>query len=181
MIVHYLWASQRFYHMDRRKFFKNGSLFTIGTAVLNPFQGSANVLDFETINKNKKAKNIILLVSDGMSTGTLNMADLFLNRKYGKGSNWIQLYKDNRVSRALMDTASASSIVTDSAAASSSWGGGFRVNNGSLNVGPDGKPHLPIWQKFKKTGKMAGCVTTVPITHATPAGFCVNSKSRNSH
>jgi alkaline phosphatase len=27
---------------------------------------------------------------------------------------------------------------------------------------------------------MAGCVTTVPITHATPAGFCVNSKSRNS-
>ncbi len=180
MIVHYLWASQRFYHMDRRKFFKNGSLFTIGTAVLNPFQGNANVLDFETINKNKKAKNIILLVSDGMSTGTLNMADLFLNRKYGKGSNWIQLYKDNRVSRALMDTASASSIVTDSAAASSSWGGGFRVNNGSLNVGPDGKPHLPIWQKFKKTGKMAGCVTTVPITHATPAGFCVNSKSRNS-
>jgi len=166
--------------MDRRKFFKNGSLFTIGTAVLNPFQGSANVLDFETINKNKKAKNIILLVSDGMSTGTLNMADLFLNRKYGKGSNWIQLYKDNRVSRALMDTASASSIVTDSAAASSSWGGGFRVNNGSLNVAPDGKPHLPIWQKFKKSGKMAGCVTTVPITHATPAGFCVNSKSRNS-
>ena len=27
---------------------------------------------------------------------------------------------------------------------------------------------------------MAGCVTTVPITHATPAGFCVASKSRNS-
>jgi alkaline phosphatase len=27
---------------------------------------------------------------------------------------------------------------------------------------------------------MAGCVTTVPITHATPAGFCINSKSRSS-
>lgn len=27
---------------------------------------------------------------------------------------------------------------------------------------------------------MAGCVTTVPITHATPAGFCVSSKSRNA-
>lgn len=27
---------------------------------------------------------------------------------------------------------------------------------------------------------MAGCVTTVPITHATPAGFCVSSRSRNS-
>ena len=166
--------------MDRRKFFRNGSLFTIGATIMNPFQGSANVLDLESVNKNKKAKNIIFLVSDGMSTGTLNMTDLFLNRKTGKGSNWIQLYKDNRVSRALMDTASANSIVTDSSAASSSWGGGFRVNNGTLNVSSDGEPYLPIWQKFKKAGKMAGCVTTVPITHATPAGFCVNSKSRNA-
>ncbi|WP_296148709.1 alkaline phosphatase [uncultured Flavobacterium sp.] len=166
--------------MDRRKFFRNGSLFTLGTAVLSPFQGAANVLDLESINKNKKAKNIIFMVSDGMSTGTLNMADLFLNRKYGKGSNWLQLYKDNKVSRALMDTASASSIVTDSAAGSSSWGGGVRVNNGSLNVGPDGKPNLPILQKFKKAGKMAGCVTTVAITHATPAGFCINSDKRSA-
>ncbi|PXY41049.1 alkaline phosphatase [Flavobacterium cheongpyeongense] len=166
--------------MNRRKFFRNGSLLTIGAAVMNPFQASANILDLESVNKNKKAKNIILLVSDGMSTGTLNMTDLFLNRKTGKGSNWMQLYKDSKVSRALMDTASASSIVTDSSAASSSWGGGFRVNNGSLNVSPTGEPHLPIWQKFKKSGKMAGCVTTVPITHATPAGFCVNSKSRNA-
>lgn len=165
--------------MNRRKFFRNGSLFTLGTAFINPFQANATPVTPDFINKNKKAKNIILLVSDGMSIGTLNMADLYLNRKTGSGSNWLQLYKDNRVSRALMDTASASSIVTDSAAASSSWGGGFRVKNGSLNVGPEGQEYLPIWQKFKKAGKMAGCVTTVPITHATPAGFCVNSKSRN--
>jgi alkaline phosphatase len=79
-----------------------------------------------------------------------------------------------------MDMTSASSIVTDSAAASSSWGSGFRVKNGSLNVGVNGEEYLPIWQKFKKAGKMAGCVTTVPITHATPAGFCIASKSRNS-
>lgn len=166
--------------MNRRKFFRNGSLFTLGAAILSPFDSAASPINPDFIDKNKKAKNIILLVSDGMSTGTLNMADLYLNRKTGVGSNWLQLYKDNRVSRALMDTASASSIVTDSAAASSSWGGGFRVKNGSLNVGPDGQEYLPIWQKFKKAGKMAGCVTTVPITHATPAGFCVNSKSRNS-
>jgi alkaline phosphatase len=35
-------------------------------------------------------------------------------------------------------------------------------------------------QKMKAAGKAVGCVTTVPITHATPAGFCVSSKSRNS-
>lgn len=166
--------------MNRRKFFKNGSLAAIGTAIINPFDMSANDTEFDLSGKNKKAKNIIFLVSDGMSSGTLNMTDLYLNRKYGKGSEWLQLYKDNRVSRALMETASANAIVTDSSAGSSSWGGGVRVPNGSLNVGANGEMYLPILQKFKKAGKMAGCVTTVPITHATPAGFCVNSKSRNS-
>ena len=164
--------------MDRRKFFKNGSLLALGTSLLNPFDLSATQLDIDTLNKNKKAKNIIIVVSDGMSTGTLNMADLYLSRKTGQGSNWLQLYKESKINRALMDMASASSIVTDSAAASSSWGGGFRINNGALNVSPTGENHLPIWQKFKKAGKMAGCVTTVPITHATPAGFCVNSTTR---
>ena len=165
--------------MNRRKFFRNGSFFALGATLLNPFDLSATTLDLDTINKNKKAKNIIILVSDGMSTGTLNMADLYLSRKTGKGSNWLQLYKNNQVNRALMDMASASSIVTDSAAASSSWGSGFRINNGSINIGTNGEVYTPIWQKFKNAGKMAGCVTTVPITHATPAGFCVNSKSRN--
>ena len=166
--------------MNRRKFFRNGTLFTLGTAVLNPFESAATVLDQPTEFKGKKAKNIIVLVSDGMSSGTLNMADIHLQRKNGNGSNWLNLYRENKVTRALMDMASASSVVTDSAAASSSWGSGFRVKNGALNVGIDGEEYLPIWQKFKKAGKMAGCVTTVPITHATPAGFCVNSKSRNS-
>ncbi|MFZ1582103.1 MAG: alkaline phosphatase, partial [Saprospiraceae bacterium] len=87
-------------------------------------------------------------------------------------------YRNQRVSRGLMDMASASSLVTDSAAASSSWGGGVRVKNGRLNSGPNGEEYLPIWQKFKRSGKKVGCVTTVPITHATPAGFCVSSKSR---
>lgn len=166
--------------MNRRLFFRNGSIAAIGTALLSPFDIMAKTPQPDFSGKGKKAKNIIFLVSDGMSTGTLNMADLYLNRKFGKGSHWMQLYKDNRVSRALMDTASASSIVTDSSAGSSSWGGGVRVPNGALNVGANGEQYLPILQKFKKAGKMAGCVTTVPITHATPAGFCVNSASRNS-
>lgn len=165
--------------MDRRKFFKIGSVATVGTGFLYPLNGLAQPLDIPTYS-NKKPKNIIMMVSDGMSSGTLSMTDIFLNRKYGKPSNWMSLYHENKVSRALMDMASASSIVTDSAAASSSWGGGHRVSNGSLNVGPNGEAHTPIWVKFKKAGKMAGCVTSVAITHATPAGFCANSNKRNA-
>ncbi len=164
--------------MDRRKFFRNGSLAVVGSTIINPFESVAQGLDLDTLKKNKKAKNIIFMVSDGMSSGTLNMADLYSNRKLGRSSNWIQLYKDNRVSRALMDTSSANSIVTDSAAGGSAWGTGFKVNNGSICVGVNGENYLPILQKFKQKGKMVGCVTSVPITHATPSSFCVNNNSR---
>ena len=160
--------------MNRRSLLKGGLLAGLGLPFLSPSELLAQSKPFA-----KKAKNIIMLVSDGMSTGTLNMADIYANRAFGKGTNWIQLYKDSKVTRSLMDTASASSLVTDSAAASSSWGGGMRVKNGSLNVGPKGEMPQPILQKFKQDGKKVGCVTTVPITHATPAGFCVNIDSRD--
>ncbi len=165
--------------MKRRNFFKKAGLFGLGTTIINPFDLFAQGEQKELFLSNTP-KNIIFMVSDGMSIGTLNMADMQLQRTTGKGSNWLNLYRENKVSRALMDMASASSLVTDSAAASSSWGGGHRVKNGRLNVGSNGEAYTPIWQKFKKVGKKAGCVTTVPITHATPAGFMINSESRKS-
>lgn len=165
--------------MKRRSFFKLGSLAALGTTLVNPMDTFAENNDISLNSTNKKAKNIIFMVSDGMSSGTLNLANMYSNRILGKPTNWIQLYLDNKVSRGIMDMASASSIVTDSAAASSSWGGGVRVNNGSLNISPSGEENRPIWQKFKAKGKKAGCVTTVPITHATPAGFTVAVKTRN--
>ncbi|WP_239495022.1 alkaline phosphatase [Pedobacter yulinensis] len=164
--------------MKRRDFFKGASATVLGSAFSKPFQALANP-NTQREGLRKKAKNIIFLVSDGMSIGTLNMADLLLRRKEGRPSHWISLYEQDKARRAFMDTASASSLVTDSAAASSAWGGGKRVNNGALNVNSDGSENLPIWQKFKRAGKSAGCVTTVPITHATPAGFCVASEARS--
>jgi alkaline phosphatase len=162
--------------MKRRDFFRNGALTTFGLGIYSSLGAQNSGLESAVANK---PKNIIFLVSDGMSSGTLNMADLLKKRKFGVHSNWIQLYKDSKITRALMDTASLDSMVTDSAAASSSWGGGMRVNNNSLNVGPNGENYKPILQKFKDAGKSVGCVTTVPITHATPAGFCINHFTRS--
>lgn len=164
--------------MKRRDFFRNSSLSLMGASLLAS-QQSLGGIDTATKGKGKVAKNIIFLVSDGMSTGTLNMANVLLERKEGRKSTWVQLYLDGKGKRALMDTASANGIVTDSAASSSSWGGGVRVNNGSLNVNPDGSFNKPILHKFKAAGKSVGCVTSVPITHATPAGFCINHSDRN--
>ncbi|WP_333663834.1 alkaline phosphatase [Chishuiella changwenlii] len=165
--------------MNRRKFLKRSALLS-GLLALNPIDTFANT-DAKSISGAKgKAKNIIFMISDGMSSGTLAMANLYSKNVLGKSTNWMNLYTENKVSRALMDTASASSIVTDSSAASSAFGGGIRVKNGTLNIGANGEKHLPIWQEWKKKGKKTGCVTSVTITHATPAGFCINSSSRNA-
>ena len=139
--------------MNRRRFLKDTTVLT-GLFTLSPSVILSN--DLEAIaKKGKKAKNIIFLISDGMSSGTLQMANLYSQNILGKNGNWMNLYAENKVSRALMDTASASSAVTDSAAASSSFGGGHRVKNGVLNIGPNGEKYLPIWQKFKNAGKKA--------------------------
>lgn len=164
--------------MERRKFLK-GSAAIPGLLTLSPvslFAGSSE----KTRNSKGKARNIIFMISDGMSSGTLTMADLYSRNILGKGSRWMDLYREEKVSRALMDTSSASSIVTDSAAASSAFGGGIKVKNGRLNIGENGEKHLPVWQECKAKGKKAGCVTTVTVTHATPAGFCVNAARRNA-
>ncbi len=165
--------------MIRRDFLKTGTLSALGISLLSATEtfGQLFAPDERAIGT---AKNIIFLVSDGMSNGTLTMANLLSQRMYGRESKWISLYRENKVVRAFMDTASADSMVTDSAASSSAWGGGVRVNNGKLNVNADGSCNTPILQKFKTAGKKVGCVTTVPITHATPAGFCICNKSRSN-
>jgi alkaline phosphatase len=165
--------------MKRRDFLHAGLLSTVAGTLYSPKIFAGNSTGKKQRLKGK-AKNIIFLVSDGMSKGTLTMADLLLQRTEGRSGKWIQLYQQNIVTRALMNTASADSLVTDSAAASSSWGGGIRVNNGSLNINADGSANIPILQKFKNAGKSVGCVTTVPVTHATPAGFCVSIPDRDS-
>jgi alkaline phosphatase len=160
--------------MKRRDFFTNSA----AGLLLGPITFSGKPENIHPVKTRDSAKNIIFMVSDGMSTGTLNMADLLLKRKEGRESAWMKLYSEKTGRRAFMETSSSSALVTDSAAGSSAWGGGKKVPNGNLNVNADGSFNKPILQKYKEAGKSVGCVTSVTITHATPAGFCINNKSR---
>lgn len=123
------------------------------------------------------AKNVIFMVSDGMNHGALSLARQFREQS-GATTRWTRLYREQPVVRALVETFSANSCVTDSAAAASAWGGGKRVNNGTINVLPDGTPVETFHQKLQAGGRKTGLVTTATITHATPAGFAVNIDSR---
>ncbi len=165
-------SSNRF---SRREFLKTGALsgLALGTGTLGQKHSK------KTLSQNGDAKNVIFLVSDGMSSGTLALADLVKQAQFGDKSHWIKLYEsDKTFHRGLMDMASLNSVVTDSAAAASSWGSGHRIVNGGINWGPDNQQYKPICSIFNEAGKSTGLVTTTRLTHATPSGFSVNVPQR---
>ncbi len=161
--------------VSRRNFLRTG---LAGGAVLLAPGLRAQSTELAASAGARRARNVIFLVSDGMSLGTLTMAERHLRRQEGRGTHWLGLYDRPDLRRALMDTASANSPVTDSAAASSAWGCGHKVKNGAINFAPDGRPRTPILRLARAAGKGTGLVTTATITHATPAGFAAQVEAR---
>lgn len=163
-------------NIEKSKFTRRDFLKT--SALSSLILGTGSVIS-SCESSPRKAKNIIFLVSDGMSTGTLTMADQMMRRQYGRPSTWLSYYEQNRFDyRGLMDMESANSIVTDSAAAACSWGCGQRLINGKVNMTADNEPLKPILSIAKDAGKSTGIVTTTRVTHATPAGFTANVEQR---
>ncbi len=133
------------------------------------------------LNSSKQlAKNVIFMVADGMNIATWSLADAYLQRTVQGRTHWRQLYLERPVVRALCETHSASSLVTDSAAAASCWGLGHRIVNGVINIMPDGSRPTTIFEKMRSVHKRTGLVTTATATHATPAGFVARVASRRS-
>ncbi len=126
-----------------------------------------------------KVRGVVFMVSDGMSPGVLTLAESYAQLTRQRGTQWWELFNNRNASRGLMDTASANSMVTDSAAAATAWGGGERVNNGAINMNPAGKALTPIAEILKKKGARIGLVSTSTITHATPAGFAASVAKRD--
>ena len=126
----------------------------------------------------RQAKNVIFMVSDGMCFSVLSAAQTYLTRTEKRSSHWMKMYGELPVVRSLCETESASSIVTDSAAAASCWGIGERIVNGVVNVTPDGRKPVTLVQKMNAAKKRCGLVTTATATHATPAGFATTVASR---
>lgn len=139
----------------------------------------AEVLDLRPSLPGERPRNIIFMVSDGMSLGVPSMAEPFSHLVRGRGTHWHELLRAPEARQGFFDTASLSGLVTDSAAASTAWASGTRVLNGALNVLPDGRPLKPIGHLAHASGRRVGLVTTTRITHATPAGFATIQASRN--
>lgn len=70
---------------------------------------------------------------------------------------------------------------TDSAASATSMNTGIKTYNAAINVAPDGKMVEPLARKLQQEGFAVGAVTSVPISHATPAATYANNVDRNDY
>ncbi len=123
---------------------------------------------------NARPKYVFLFIGDGMSTPQRMIAEEF-SRKSGKGS----LAMNSLPHQATTRTCSASSLVTDSAAAATSIACGVKTYNGAMGVDVEGNPVYSCALKAHEDGYKVGIMTTVTITHATPAGFYAHRKNRS--
>jgi alkaline phosphatase len=148
------------------------------SGALLPVAAGIEKLDAAARRKDQP-RNVIWMVTDGMSPGVLPMAEQFSLRAREKGTIWQALGRRPEAAHALMDMASLESMVTDSSSASSSWASGSRIFNAWVNMLPDGTALTPIGVLAKDKKKRIGLVTTTTVTHATPAGFAAVSRKRD--
>ena len=132
---------------------------------------SAIVFSFAASAAN--SRNIILFIGDGMSTPQRMTADEFA-RKSGRP----ELVMNRLPYQATTRTCSATSLVTDSAAAATAIACGEKTYNGAVGVNAGTNRIFSSAVAAKESGRKVGIVTSVTINHATPAGFYGHRKSR---
>jgi alkaline phosphatase len=125
-----------------------------------------------------KAKNVILLIGDGMGPSHVGAAWLYSNRVLGKELKMVETMNAGRVAYLANDT--ADSMVTESAAAAGQIATGRKMTARAISMAADGKtPVKTIMEMIKEKGLSTGLVTTSGITDATPAAFSAHVAHRS--
>ena len=70
---------------------------------------------------------------------------------------------------------------TDSSSSASSMTAGLKTYNNSVNVDAAGQPVETLPQQLQREGWLVGAVTSVPISHATPAATYANNVHRDDY
>ena len=133
----------------------------------------AAFVSWACVSSAQSPKYVFLFIGDGMSVPQRMIADEF-SRKAGNGPLAMNAMPFTATTR----TCSADSLVTDSAAAATAIACGVKTKNHYSGVDPHGNPVYSSALAAKKAGRKVGIVSTVTITHATPAGFYAHRKNR---
>lgn len=118
------------------------------------------------------AKNVILLIGDGMGDSEITAAR---NYHEGAGGYFEGIdalpFTGQYTHYSLNPSTHKPDYVTDSAAAATAWATGTKTYNGALSVDVRDKPLRTILEIAKAAGKATGNVTTSEIQDATPAAL----------
>ncbi|MBN1844478.1 MAG: alkaline phosphatase [Sedimentisphaerales bacterium] len=125
-----------------------------------------------------EVKNVILMIGDGMGFQQIKAASLYAYGKEGKLS--FEPYYRAEMTTHSANSYRSSSHATDSAASATAMATGQKVDNGVVSQRDD-KPLKTILEIFQEHNRAVGLVTTVPISHATPACFGAHESSRNHY
>ena len=138
-----------------------------------------------TSSQTAQIKNVILLIPDGMSMGSVTLARWFQGGK--------PLAMDE-LACGLVRTYNADTPIADSAPAGTAYATGYKTNSpyisvlpstaGMWGVPPATTPYRPvatILEAARLAGKSTGLVTTCEIPHATPAVFSAHASSRKNY
>jgi alkaline phosphatase len=117
--------------------------------------------------------NILLFIGDGMGSQQRTAATWV-----AAGINGT-LAMDQLSYQGWSQTASANQEITDSAAGATAMATGHKTNNGYIAMDPEGYPITTILEYAQEKGMSVGLVTTVQISHATPASFAAHVTDRN--
>ena len=117
-----------------------------------------------------RARNVILLLGDGMGDSEITIA-----RNYQVGADGrlamdsLPLTGEYTTYAVQKDDPTLPDYVTDSAASGTGWATGNKTYNGAISVKPNEKPVPTILELAKAAGYRTGDITTAELTDATPA------------
>ena len=117
------------------------------------------------------AKNVILLIGDGMGDSEITLA-----RNYEKGAGGFfsgldALPLTGQYTTYALRKDGKPDYVTDSAASATGWSTGTKTYNGALGIDIKGAPQKTILELAIAQGRATGDITTSEIQDATPAAL----------
>jgi alkaline phosphatase len=122
-----------------------------------------------TFVDNRPAKNIILLIGDGMGLPQISAA-LY--------SNDNKLSMERFTHLGFHMTYSSDDLITDSAAGATAFSCGIKTYNQAIGMTADTLPCRTILEELQSEGYATGLIATATIVHATPAAFATHQPLR---
>ncbi len=130
------------------------------------------------LTANKEPKYVFYFIGDGMGASHRDLAEQY--SKWKLEDNEYKLAMNSLPVNFNISTDSLTSIVTDSAAAGTALATGIKTDRDVISMNGEGtESYTTILEAAQEKGMGTGLVTTVTITHATPASFGAHAASRS--